>query len=65
MMIAVWAIVVFAEDGVWNVAMSNQLNRAIVVAQLLLGDDIRLVAMYVAVDTHNAAYNTRYCANVV
>ena len=65
MMIAVWAIVVLAEDGVWNVAMSNQLNRTVVVAKLLLGDDIRLVAMYVAVDTHNAAYNTRYCANVV
>ena len=65
MMIAVWAIVVFAKYGVWNVAMCHQLDRAVVVAKLLLGDDIRLMAMYVAVDTHNTAYNTRYCANVV
>lgn len=53
------------EDGMWNIAVGDQLNRAVVVTELLLGDDVRLVAMYVAVDAHYATHNTRYSADVV
>jgi hypothetical protein len=52
-----WAVVVFSEDCVGNIAMRNNLNGAVVVAQLLLGDDIRVVAVYVAVDADDVVHN--------
>ena len=34
------AVVVFSEDGMWDVAVRDKLYRTIVVAELLLGDYI-------------------------
>ena len=48
--------------GVWNVPVRKHLNRAVVVAQLLLGEDVGVVAMYTFVDAEDALYNACYCA---
>ena len=53
-----WAVVVVAEYGVRNVAVRYYLNRAVIVAELLLGDDVRVVAMNVAVDADNVVHDT-------
>ena len=65
LLVAVWAVVVFAEDGVGNIAMRDNLDGAVVVAQLLLGDDVRVVAMDMAVDADNVIHNARYGTHVV
>ena len=40
LLVAVGAVVVLAKDGVGNIAVGDNLYGAVVVAQLLLGDDI-------------------------
>lgn len=65
LLVAVGALLVLAEDGVGNIAVRYELYRAVVVAQLLLGDDVRIVAMHVAVDTYDATHDTRDSADVV
>ena len=64
-MFAVWAMVVFSEYGVGNITMCYYLKWAVVIAQLLLGDYIRVVAMHVAINAYDVAHNARYCADVV
>ena len=65
LLLAVRAVMMLAKNRMWYVTVRNKLNRAVVVAELLLGDDIRVVAMHVAVDAHNATHNTRYGAYIV
>ena len=65
LLLAVGAVVVFAKDGVGNVAVGDNLDGAVVVAQLLLGDDVRVVAMDMAVDADNVIHNARYGTHVV
>ena len=65
LLFAVGAVVVFAEDSVGNIAMCDNLNRAVVVAQLLLGYDVRVVAVYVAVDADDVVHNARNSTHVV
>ena len=64
-LLAVRTVVMLAQDCMRNIAMRYNLNRAVVVAQLLLGNDIRIVAMNMAIDTHDALHNTRYGTNIV
>lgn len=59
------AVVVLAEDGVGNIAMRDNLYGAVVVAQLLLGDDVRVVAVDMAVDADDIVHDARYCAHIV
>lgn len=47
------------------VAVRDELYRAIVVEKLLLGDDIGVVAMNVAIDAYDASHYTRHRAQVV
>ena len=42
---------VVLQHGVGNVAVRNELNRAVVVAQLLFGQHVRTVTVHAAVDT--------------
>ena len=65
LLLAVGALVVLAKYSVGYMSVRDNLYRTVVVAQLLLGDDVRLVAVYVAVDTHNALNNARYGTDVV
>ena len=56
---------VLAEDGVGKVTVGDHLYGAVVVAQLLLGDDIGVVAVHMAVDADDVVHDTRYSAHVV
>ena len=56
---------VLAKNGVGNIAVGDNLNGAVVVAQLLLGDYIRVVAVYMAVDADDVVHNARYGTYVV
>lgn len=56
---------VCAEDGVGNVAVRNKLYGAVVVAQLLLGDYIRVVTVHVAVDADDVTNHARNGAHIV
>ena len=40
LLLAVGAVVVFAEDGVGDITVGDDLYGAVVVAELLLGDDV-------------------------
>jgi hypothetical protein len=57
--------VVLAKNGVWNIAVGDNLNRAVVVAELLLCDYVGVVAVNMSVDADDVAYYTRYSAYVV
>ena len=50
-------MVVFSQYGVGNITMCYYLYRTVVVAQLLLGDYIRVVTMYVAVYAYDVAHH--------
>ena len=65
LLVAMGAVVVLAEDGVGNVTVGDNLYGAVVVAQLLLGDDIGVVAVHMAVDADDVVHDARYCAHVV
>jgi hypothetical protein len=65
LLVAVWTSVVLAQNGVWNIAVGDNLNRAVVVAELLLSDYVGVVAVNVPIDADNVAYYTRYGAYVV
>ena len=56
---------VFAKYGVGNVAVCDNLYGAVVVAKLLLGDDVRVVAMHMAVDADDVINDARNRAHVV
>ena len=58
------AMVVLTEDSVGNVTVGDNLYGAVVVAQLLLGDDIGVVAVHMAVDADDVVHNTLYGAHV-
>lgn len=62
---AVWAVLVLTQNRVRNIAVRDNLNRAVVVAQLLLGDYVRIVAVNMAIYADDATNNTRNCANIV
>ena len=51
--------VVPAQDGVGDVAVREELDRTPVVAQLLLVDDVGVVAVYVAVDADDIFHDRR------
>ena len=57
--------VVVAKYRVWDIAVSDNLYGAVVVAQLLLGDYVRVVAMNVSVYAYYALHEARYCTYVV
>ena len=56
---------VFSKYGVGYVAVCDYLYGAVVVAKLLLGNDIRVVAVHMAVDANDVVYYARYGAHVV
>ena len=58
-------MVVFSEYGMGNITMCYYLKWAVVVAQLLLGDYVRVVAMHVAIYAYDVAHHARYCPDVV
>ena len=53
------------EHRVGNVPVGEQLNRAVVVGELLGGDAIRVVTMHCAIDADNLFDQTRNRADVV
>lgn len=65
LLLTVGAVVVLAEDRVGDITVGDNLYGAVVVAQLLLGDDIRVVAVDMAVDADDIVHDARYCAHVV
>ena len=54
-----------AKNGVGNIAVGDNLDGAVVVAQLLLGDYVRVVAVHMTVDADDVVHNARYGAHVV
>ena len=62
---AVGTVVMLTKDGVGNIAVGDNLDRAVVVAELLLCDDVRVVAVNMAVDADDVVHNARYGAHVV
>ena len=56
---------VLAKNCMRYVAVRDKLYWAVVVAQLLLGDDVRVVTMDVVVDADDALDYARHGANVV
>ena len=53
------------ENRVRNVAVSNDLNRAVVVVELLGSDDVRRVAMNVPIDADDTLHHAGNRAQVV
>ena len=49
----------------WNVSVRYNLDRTMVVLQLLGSYDVRVVAMYRAIYANNALYDACDCAEVV
>ena len=49
-------VMVMFENRVGNLAVRNNLNRAVIVGQLLGGDEVGVVAVDGAIDTHDAAH---------
>ena len=64
-LVRVVRMVVVRKHGVRNRAVRYELYRAAVVVELLLCDDVRVVAMHRAIYADNALYDARYGANVV
>jgi hypothetical protein len=60
-----WAVVMLTQYGMRNVAVRDELYWAVIVAQLLLGNYVGVVAVDMTIDAHNASHNARYCADVV
>jgi hypothetical protein len=58
-------VVVMLQNCVWNVSVRDNLDRAVVVFQLLGGNDVRVVAMNGAIDAYNALYDACNCAQIV
>ena len=56
---------VVGEYGVGDAAVRDDLNRATIVVELLLCDDVRVVTMYVAVYAYDAFDDAGNCADVV
>lgn len=56
---------VLAEDGVGDITVGDNLDGAVVVAELLLGDDVRVVAVDMAVDADDVIHNARYSTHIV
>ena len=54
-----------AENCVGHLAVRDYLYRAVVVLELFLGDDVRVVAMHRAIDAYDALHNTRNRTQVV
>ena len=65
LLVAMGAVVVLAEDGVGDITMGDDLYGAVVVAELLLGDDVRVVAVDMAVDADDVVNDARDSADVV
>ena len=58
-------MVVMLQDRVWNVSVRDNLDRAVVVLQLLGSDDVRVVAMNGAIHADNALHHTCNGAQIV
>lgn len=58
-------MVVMLQNCVRNVSVRDDLDRAVVVLQLLGSDDVRVVAMYGAIHADNALHNARDGAQIV
>ena len=58
-------MVVMLQNRVRNVSVRDNLDRAVVVLQLLGGDDVRVVAMNGAIHADNALYHTGNSAQIV
>ena len=52
-------------DGVGNMSVRYQLNRTVVVAQLLFGQHVRAVTMYMAVDADDLFHDAGNRSDVV
>ena len=59
------AIAVVAQHGVGDMAVRDDLDRAAIVLQLLLGDLVRVVAVYGAIHADNLLHNAGDCTQVV
>ena len=56
---------VLAKYGVRHLSVRDYLDGAVVVLELLLGDDVRVVAVDGAVDTDDTLYHAGYGSHVV
>ena len=54
-----------AKNGVGHLAVRDNLYRTVVVLELLLGDDVRVVAVDCTVDTNDTLHHAGYRADVV
>ena len=58
-------VMMVLQNCVWNMTVRDDLNRAVVVFQLLGSYDVRVVSMNCAIDANNALYDARNGAEVV
>lgn len=58
-------MVVMFQNCVWNVSVRDNLDRAVVVLQLLGSDDVRVVAMNGTIHANNALHHTCNGAQIV
>lgn len=58
-------MVMMFQNSVWNVSVRDNLDRAVVVLQLLGSDDVRVVAMNGAIHADNALHHTCNGAQIV
>ena len=56
---------VVGKNGVRNRAVADNLDRAVIVVELLLCDYIRVVAVYDAIDTDDTLDSAGYCSHIV
>ena len=64
MLLAAVAVVV-GEDGVGDVSVGYNLDGAVVAAQLLLCEDVGVVAVHMAIDADNGIHERGDCADIV
>ena len=48
-----------------HLAVGNKLNRAVVIAELLLGDDVRIVPVDITIHTNDISHDTRNRPQIV